>query len=72
MDKDLEELKRTVEEIRRLIVSFKNDVRANIELEVAIRKAIADLEETKKSVKSKQIMHIKEELERALENKRRQ
>ncbi len=36
-------------------------------LEDVVRKAISDLEETKKSFKSKQIMRIKEELKKALE-----
>jgi len=41
----------------------------NPELEIAVRKAIGDLEKTKSSFRSKQIMRIKEELSKALNNK---
>ena len=43
--------------------------RGETELEQAIRKAIVELEGTRSSFKSKQIMRIKEELARALARK---
>jgi len=76
MDRELESLNRKVEEIHTLLFrsspsvkSISQSVNAGWKdaLEDSVRKAIADLEETKRSFKSKQIMRIKEDLIKALE-----
>ena len=74
MDKELEILKK-VEEMHSLLFSSaygslqQTSPRRESELERAIREAIDDLDKTKSSFKSQQIMTIKEKLQRAVERK---
>ena len=79
MDREIENLNRKVDAIYNLLlrrgvsVSLPmgsiDDHSRETELEQAIRKAIGELEMTKTSFKSKQIMRIKEELARVVEEK---
>ena len=49
-----------------MLGNFVSGSKEKIELERAIRKAIAELDETKSSFRSRRIMQIKEDLEKAL------
>ena len=74
MDKELEILKK-VEEMHSLLFSSahgstqQTSFRRESELERAIREAIEDLDKTRSSFKSQQIMIIRENLQRAVERK---
>ena len=79
MESKIENLTRKVDAIYNLLSSgglsgafshgISTDHGRTAELEQAVRKAIAELEMTKSSFKSKQIKRIKEGLERAVEKK---
>ena len=66
MEMELKDLKRKVDAIYGILSTSGSTAERKMELEKVIRKAIDDLDKTKSSFKSKQIMQIREDLIRAL------
>ena len=62
----MKSIKEEVRSMHAMLGNFVSGSKEKIELERAIRKAIAELDETKSSFRSRRIMQIKEDLEKAL------
>jgi hypothetical protein len=69
MENDLKDIKGKIDAIYGILLSYRSNSHRENELEKAVKKAIDDLERTKSSFKSKQLMLIKEDLIKALKEK---